>query len=168
MCNKKSVYLRISNRGDAVRELVANQSFTVNLPANLRSRRACYISVVEGTIALTTTALTNIMKAEVGILTNIPIYGFNTETPANSNNFMSENNKVLFSVDLTSLSDHDGTDNSVSLPMLNQRTFYCGGLPEKIEFERYKVDSGGVGTIQAFTHDNYISFTLKIEFENEE
>jgi hypothetical protein len=81
---------------------------------------------------------------------------------------MSENNKVLFSCDLSSLADHDGTDNSVSLSMLNQRTFYCGGLPEKIEFERYKVENGGVGTIEAFTHDNYISFTLKIEFENEE
>jgi len=168
MCNKKSVYLRVSNRGNAVNSLVANQSFSVNLPANIRSRGACFVSVIEGNCAFTTTALTNVMKAEIGVLSNIPMYGFNTETPANSNNFMSENNKVLFSCELSSLAAEDGTANSVSCPMLNQRTFYCGGLPEKIEFERYKVESGGAGTIEPFAHDNYISFTLKIEFEDEE
>tara|TARA_B100001094_G_scaffold325836_1_gene380863 strand:+ start:2873 stop:3379 length:507 start_codon:yes stop_codon:yes gene_type:complete len=168
MCNKKSVYLRCSNRGDAVTALVANQSFSVNLPANLRSRRACFISVVEGTIAITTSVGINLMKAEIGVLSNIPMYGFNTETPANSNNFMSENNKVLFSVDLNSLAEQDGTANNVSLPMINPRTFYCGGLPEKIEFERYSVAPAAASTIEAFIHDNYISFTLKIEFEDEE
>lgn len=168
MCNKKSVYLRVSNRGAAVSTLVANQSFCVNLPANLRSRRACFISVIEGTCAFTTSAVSNIVKAEIGVLSNIPMYGFNTETPLNSNNFMSENNKVLFSVDMSSLSAEDGTANVVSLPMLNQRTFYCGGLPEKIEFQRYMVSSGTTATIEPFVHDNYISFTLKIEFEDEE
>ncbi len=167
MCNKKSVYLRCSNRGAAVQELVSNTKFSVNLPANLRARGACFISVIEGNVVITTSA-SNLVKAEIGVLSNIPMYGFNTETPANSNNFMSENNKVLFSVDASNLIAQDGSANQCALPMLNQRTFYCGGLPEKIEFERYKVEAGSSGTIEEFAHDNYLSFTLKIEFEDED
>ena len=165
MCNKISTYLRISNTGSAVDTLVANQKFCVNLPANLRSRGACYITVIEGSVVITTAVGVSYIKDEIGVLSNIPILGFNTETPAGSNNFMSENNKVLFTVNQDSLTGHDGTDNKVINQMLNQRTFYCGGLPERIEFERYLISGG---TIQPFIIDNYLSFTLQIEFIDEQ
>jgi len=166
MCNSKSIFLRVSNKGQSVLDLVTNQKFSVNLPSALRQNKECYITVIDGNITLTTQNGVNIMKDEVGILSNIPMYGFNTETSLNSNNFMSENNKILFNVDLSSLSSKDGSAGKVSCQMLNQRTFYCaGGLPQRLEFERYMV-SGGI--ISPFIIDNYLSFTLKIDFiENE-
>ena len=161
MCNNKVAYLRISNRGAGVDTLVANQRFSVNLPANLRSRGPCNITVVDGLVAITTQAGVNIMKSELGVLSNIPMYGFNCETPAGSNNFMSVNNNILFQCDLSTFAQLDGTAGLVRNQMLNPRTFYSQGLPERIEFERYQVDNL---TTVPYAIDNYISFTLKIDF----
>jgi len=165
MCNNKVAYLRISNRGAGIATLIANQKFSVNLPANLRSRGACNITVVDGIVAVTTINAVNIMKNELGVLSNIPMNGFNCETPAGTNNFMSMNNQVLFQCDLSAFAQLDGTTGLVSNQMTNPRSFYCSGLPERIEFERYEVDAG---TIAGLTLNNYLSFTLKIDFIDDE
>ena len=165
MCNNKVAYLRISNRGAGIDTLVANQKFSVNLPSNLRSRGACNITVVDGVVAITTVAGVNIIKSELGVLSNIPMYGFNCETPANTDNYMSINNNVLFQCDLSTFAQMDGTAGIVGNQMSNPRTFYCQGLPERIEFERYQIDNL---TIEPYAIDNYISFTLKIDFIDNE
>ena len=156
--------LRVSNRGNSATETVTNQAWSVRLPEKLTlGSRPCRIRVVSGTIQLLTDPAVFHSYSEVSIRSNISLNGFDVESNAEDNDGnalpnSSNNLQNLFSVDLNTFV----ADNLLQpFKLDNPRTFYCGALPNQLEFGRF-------GTLAATTvplaGDWFISFDLEIEF----
>jgi len=162
MCKKQTYTFKVSNRGTNVYESSLRTTYEVNIPNHLRNGKMSMISVIQGTIAIKTDNSTFHSINELGVQTNLPIMGFDTEV---SSGFSCQNFTTLFNVDLTTY--HTNNINlpiNISNPIGMMR---CGSLPEKLVFQRYATSAGikelydtGVG------NSDYISFTLLIEFDD--
>lgn len=163
MC-KKSIYtLRVSNRGTNVFETVTRTTYEVNIPTALRNNKMSMMTVIDGTIAIEADNSTFHTHNELGIMTNLPIQGFDTEVDSG---FMPTNYKTLFKVDLT-----EYHTNNINLPVNLDHTlgpFRCGALPEKLTFTRYVVDAGVITPFDTGSgNSDYMSFTLIFEFDDD-
>jgi len=162
MCKKETYTLRVSNRGTNVYESALRTTYEVNIPAAMRNGKMCMVSIIQGTIAIKTDNSTFHSINELGIQTNLPIMGFDTEV---ASGFSCNNFTTLFNVDLTNYHT-----NNINLPINISNPiegFRCGSLPEKLVFSRYAITAGvrelfdtGAG------NSDFISFTLLIEFDD--
>lgn len=163
MCKKNIVTLKVTNRGTNVYESQTRTTYEVNIPNQLRNNKMSMINLIAGTIAIKSNNATYHTINELGIETNLPIMGFDTEVVSG---FSCQNFTTLFNVDLTTYHS-----NNINLPINLSNTigpFRCGALPEKLTFQRYATTAGvkeiydtGVG------NSDYISFTLSIEFDED-
>ena len=158
MCKefKATHYLRLSNRGNAVNTLVANHSFSVNLPACLRSLGPCKITVQDAMINVSTVnTLQGLM--EIYITSNLPInQSMDTET-YDDNNFdgAAYNKLVTFQTDFKQYKDRLRPNSFLE--------FDLSSIPERIQWAIWK-RSGDGSTIQPVTNANAYNFvTLKIQ-----
>jgi len=162
MCKKQTYTLRVSNRGTNVYESALRTTYEINIPTALRNGKMCMISLIQGTIAIKTDNSTFHAINELGVQTNLPIMGFDTEV---ASGFSCNNFTTLFNVDLTTYHS-----NNINLPINITNplgSYRCGALPEKLVFSRYAITAGikelydtGVG------NSDFISFTLLIEFDD--
>ena len=155
---KQTLYLRLSNRGEAVTTIVANHSFSVNLPASLRALGPSKITVQDAMVnSATVNALTGVM--EVFITSNIPItQPIDTETYAAGNFDGNAYNKlVTFQTDYKENSFRLRPFwNSMFLLFLNELYWAL--------FKR----SGTGSTVEPINSANAYNFiTLKIQVYNE-
>ena len=161
MCKKNIYSLKVSNRGTNVYESVDNITYEVNIPIGFRNNKMSMMTVTDGTIAIKATDPLIYTINELGIESNLPIQGFNSEVQSG---FMATNYDTLFDVGLTGFTVGENS----ALYLTNDLSYRCGALPEKLIFSRYVTaagtkqpfDNGGAG------NSNYISFTLNFEFDD--
>jgi hypothetical protein len=162
MSKFKSIhYLRFSNRGNAVQEIVQYSRFSVNLPAALRSLGRSRITVQDALLNFQSqSALDGVM--ETFITSNIPInQSIDTETYA-TGNFEGESYQklVTFSTDQANTKDRERPNAFI--------TFDCDSIPERIEWQIFKRRGDG-STIQPMDRPEAYNFiTLKIEVYKEQ
>lgn len=163
MCKKSTYTVRFSNRGSNVFETVTRTTYMVNIPVELRNGKSSMIKVLDGNIAIKTDNSTFHDHNELGIITNLPILGMDTEVESGH---QSQNFRTLFSVDLTNYHT-----NNINLPIKIKHMcgpYRCGALPEKLEFTRYVVNAGIVTPFDTGSgNSDFIDFTLSIEFDDE-
>ena len=156
MCpNKDSITLKVSNRGTAIFQQVANQKYQVSLPLDVINK-PCMVTISDATIQVPADNTVFHSYSELGVSSNIPMKGYDTE--GSSVNSFTRLRK-LFNTNLTSFQV-----NNVLLPtkMEGNLSFICpGGLPSDLVFERYLITTGQQ---TAFVGDWYISFTLTLDF----
>ena len=159
MCKQWIYHVRLNNRGGGVLETVANQRYQLNLPNEILMDRPCLVTVSEGTIQLLTDNTVFHTYSEAGITCNIPQRGVSTEAPAGA--YQPDN--VLFTVNLTGYHT-----NNILEPFRQDgtRTFFCGSLPNFIQFERYLILAAG--KVPTAVEDYYISALLAIEYLSDE
>ena len=158
MCKefKSTHYLRFSNRGNAVNVLVANHSFSVNLPSCLRSLGPSKVTVQDAMVNVATVNnLDGIM--EVFVTSNLPVtQSMDTETYA-TNNFDGENYNKLVTF------QSDFKQQSFRLRPNALIEFDVSSIPERIQWAIWK-RSGDGSTIQPVnTARAYNFITLKIQ-----
>ena len=156
MCMEDFKILRVSNRGQNVFESVANQTYRVNVPSELRiPNKRVKVEVISGTMAFTTDGTFD-SYSQIGVISNLP-NGYDTES---DNSFNSKNYELLFNIDTS------GFDKSASKHMTFQNSsnfqFMINNIPEKLEFT--SVSTTGAGVLSPITNDNYISFVLKFTY----
>lgn len=136
MC-KQGYMLRISNRGDGIREQVLNTTYEVNVPIQLRGKQV-NIELISGLIVLDTDKANFENIKEVGIVSDIGVKGFDTESTYNSNQFQAGGYSTLFDV---SLQNFNTTSNKskVSFHTNEKYSFQLGSMPEKFSFSTYKI-----------------------------
>jgi len=161
MCKKNIYSLKVSNRGTNVYESVDDITYEINIPIAFRNNKMSMMTVTDGTIAIKAAAATIYTINELGVESNLPIQGFNTEV---ASGFMATNFNTLFNVGLTTFTLNE---NSACF-LTNEISYRCGSLPEKLVFSRYVV---AAGTKEPFTNggagnSNYVSFTLNFEFDD--
>ena len=161
MCKKNTYSLKVTNRGTNVFESVANITYEVNIPIAFRNNKMSMMTVIDGTIAVKSTTPLIYTINELGVETNLPIQGFNTEVQSG---FMATNYNTLFDVGLTGFTVGENS----ALYLTNDLTYRCGALPEKLIFSRYVT---AAGTKEPFANggagkSNYIAFTLNFEFDD--
>ena len=162
MCKKETYTLRVTNRGTNVYESALRTTYEVNIPSHLRNGKMCMMTLVQGTISIKTDNSTFHNINELGVQTNLPIMGFDTEV---ASGFSCNNFTTLFNVDLTTYHS-----NNINLPINIANPlgpYRCGALPEKLVFQRYSITAGvkelydtGAG------NSDFISFVLLIEFDD--
>ena len=159
MCKQWIYHLRVNNRGGGILETVANQKYQLNLPNEILMDRPCLVTVSEGTVQLLSDNTYFHTYSEAGVTCNIPQRGVSTEAPSGS--YQPDN--VLFTVNLTTYHT-----NNVLEPFRQDgsRTFFCGSLPNYIEFERYLLLAAG--KVASAFDDYYIGFVLTIEYLDDE
>ena len=142
--------------------LIANTSYSVQLPTALRGKGPCMVRVVEGVIVTDSSSANFLNTRELALHSNIPQNGFDT----NSDQVGSYRNlEYLFSVDLSVVNSdyaNEGRRSGLSLRMPNPRGFRCQGLPDQIVFSRYEATTG-LPSIKV--SNNYLMFLLEIEFD---
>lgn len=155
MCKTEDFKIfRISNRGTNVHELIANNTYAVNVPSELRiPNKKMKIEVVDGIISETTDSTFKTF-VELGVQCNF-VNGFDSEVP---NGFNCKNMQNLFNVNIQ---EYHSNNDLVSFHKSSNCSFMLDNLPEKIVFNRYSIITG---TQSALTSDNYIQFTLKITY----
>ena len=163
MCKKSTYTVRFSNRGTNVFETVTRTTYMVNIPVELRNGKSSMITVLDGNIAIKSDNSTYHTHNELGVISNLPILGMDTEVESGH---QSQNYRTLFSVDLTTYHTHN-----VNHPIKLKNKigpYRCGALPEKFEFTRYVVDAGVVTPFDTGAgNSDFIDFTLSIEFDDE-
>jgi hypothetical protein len=161
MCKKQTYILKVSNRGTNVYESYLRTTYEVNIPNSMRNGKMSMISVIAGTIAIKTDNSTYHTINELGVQTNLPIMGFDTEV---ASGFSCQNFTTLFNVDLTTYHT-----NNINMPVNITNSigpFRCGALPEKLTFQRYATTAGVKQLFDTGSgNSDYISFTLSIEFD---
>jgi len=161
MCKKETYILKVSNRGTNVYESYLRTTYEVNIPNSMRNGKMSMISVITGTIAIKTNNATYHSINELGVQTNLPIMGFDTEVQSG---FSCQNFTTLFNVDLTTYHT-----NNINMPANITNSigpFRCGALPEKLTFQRYATTAGVKELFDTGSgNSDYISFTLSIEFD---
>lgn len=101
MCKKEIYMLSVNNRGTNIQADTSDaNTFSVNVPANLRKNKECMITVQSGSIAFPMNQARDLL--ELSISTDLPILGYDTEV---NSGFMSRNFNKLFSVSLPNISD---------------------------------------------------------------
>ena len=153
--------MKVTNRGTNVYESVDNITYEVNIPIGFRNNKMSMMTVTDGTIAIKATDPLIYTINELGVESNLPIQGFNSEVQSG---FMATNYDTLFDVGLTGFTVGENS----ALYLTNDLSYRCGALPEKLIFSRYVTaagtkqpfDNGGAG------NSNYISFTLNFEFDD--
>jgi hypothetical protein len=153
---KSTHYLRFSNRGNSVDEIVVNSRFSVNLPPALRSLGKTRITVQDALVNFQVqSGLTATM--EIYINSNIPInQSIDTETYSQGN-FDGESFQKL----VTFQSDRTQSINRNRPNAFLE--FDCDSIPERIEWQIFK-RSGDGSTIEPMNSPNAYNFvTLKIE-----
>tara|TARA_R110000822_G_C15304243_1_gene492220 strand:+ start:858 stop:1346 length:489 start_codon:yes stop_codon:yes gene_type:complete len=162
MCKKQTYILKVSNRGTNVYESYLRTTYEVNIPNSMRNGKMSMISVIAGSIAIKTDNTTYHTINELGVQTNLPIMGFDTEV---ASGFSCQNFTTLFNVDLTSYHT-----NNINMPINITNSigpFRCGALPEKLTFQRYATTAGVKELFDTGSgNSDYISFTLSIEFDD--
>tara|TARA_R110000823_G_scaffold58440_4_gene140727 strand:- start:624 stop:1112 length:489 start_codon:yes stop_codon:yes gene_type:complete len=162
MCKKQTYILKVSNRGTNVYESYLRTTYEVNIPNSMRNGKMSMISVIAGSIAIKTDNTTYHTINELGVQTNLPIMGFDTEV---ASGFSCQNFTTLFNVDLTSYHT-----NNINMPINITNSigpFRCGSLPEKLTFQRYATTAGVKELFDTGSgNSDYISFTLSIEFDD--
>ena len=162
MCKKNTYVLHVSNRGAGVTEVVTRTRYRVNVPTAMRNGKMSMITVLNGTIAIQSDNTVYHSYNELGVYSNLPILGFDTET---ANGFNSEDYNRLFHTDLTTYHTND-----INLPTTTNQSFgayRCGSLPERFEFTRYNITTGAKSDFATEAGDSdYIAFTLLIEFDD--
>ena len=156
---KKSSILRVSNRGQNVFQQVANQTYSVNIPSELRiPNKQVKVTVLDGNIAFNTDTTFD-TYTEIGITSNLAQNNsYNTES---ANSFRCQNNDILFNIDTSTY----GKAHKKLITFhthANVFEFWCSHLPEKLIFT--SVATTGSGVLIPITNNNYISFTLKLEY----
>jgi len=156
---KKSSILRVSNRGQNVFQQVANQSYSVNIPSELRvPNKQIKITVLDGNMAFQTDSTFN-AYTEIGLTSNLAQNNaYNTES---DNSFRCQNNDMLFTIDTSTYGKSQNTLLTFHTHA-NVFEFWCSHLPEKLIFTSVATTGGGV--LIPITNNNYISFTLKLEY----
>ena len=157
---KQTLYLRLSNRGEAVTTIVANHSFSVNLPASLRALGPSKITVHDAMVnSANVNTLTGVM--EVFITSNIPFtQSIDTETYAAGNFDGNAYNKLV-----TFQTDYK--ENSFRLRPKAYLEFDVSSIPERIEWALFEGNGTG-DTIAPINSANAYNFiTLKIQVYND-
>jgi hypothetical protein len=150
MCPKNTYVLRISNRGEGVQNTAFGTktiqvdgedvdiqipiSWTMNLPACLRSKGPCNVTV-------TYAAMETIENYTVlAINSNIPQLGADTEQGLNSS-------AATRLATLTPNRDKPASDAQEIYRQQAPHTFRCTGLPERLEFTRVCLIESGANTL---------------------
>jgi hypothetical protein len=136
MC-KEGYILRISNRGEGIREIVPNTTYEVNVPCALRSKQV-NVELIDGLVVLDTDKANFPTLKEVGIMSDIGAKGFDTETQFGSKQFQSQGYSALFDVALQNFNT-TANKTKVSFHTNVRYTFSVGSLPEKFTFSTYKI-----------------------------
>ena len=139
MCPKNTYTLRISNRGagvqftKSVERTIAGVThlvpitWTMNLPACLRSRGPCMVTVMHASME----SENNLLYGALGLDSNIPQQGADTERGLNSGAVQR----------LASFTPGMATAGSHVAYQLTPHTFRCLSLPERLEFTRVSIDT---------------------------
>jgi len=151
---KESWMLRVSNRGDGVREIVPDTTYEVNLPAQLRGMQV-KVELISGLIVVDTESVEFPSLREVGVVASMGQLGFDAETQYDSNQFMSGQYTTLFDVNLQSFDIINGSKSAVSFHTDEKYEFRVGSLPEKITFSRYHVHEAEPALAAMVTGDLY-------------
>ena len=152
--SKESWMLRVSNRGDGVREIVPDTTYEVNLPAQFRGKQV-KIEVISGLVVVDTQAADFSALREVGVVASLGQLGFDAETPYDSNQYMSGQYTTLFDVNLQSFDIIGAPNGTVSFNIATKYEFRVGSLPEKITFSRYHVHEAEPALAAMVTGDLY-------------
>lgn len=136
MC-KQGYMLRVSNRGDGIREIVPNTTYEVNVPTALRGKQV-NIELISGLIVLDTDKSDFPTLKEVGVLSDIGVRGADCETQYFSKQYQASGYSTLFDV---SLQNFDTSTNKTHVPFhTNEKySFQVGSLPEKFTFSTYAI-----------------------------
>lgn len=157
MCHEDFKILRVSNRGQNVYQSVANQTYRVNVPSELRiPNKKIKVSVISATMAFNTDSTFD-SYTEIGVISNLPT-GYDTESDSSYN---SKNYQLLFNIDTSTF----GKQNNKLITFHTHDEafeFMCGNIPEKLEFT--SVATTGAGVLAPITNNNYISFVLKLTY----
>ena len=157
MCHEDFKILRVSNRGQNVYQSVANQTYRVNVPSELRiPNKKIKVSVINATMAFNTDSTFD-SYTEIGVISNLPT-GYDTESDSSYN---SKNYQLLFNIDTSTF----GKQNNKLITFHSHDEafeFMCGNIPEKLEFT--SVATTGAGVLSPITNNNYISFVLKLTY----
>ena len=137
MC-KQGYMMRVSNRGAAIRELVSNTTYEVNIPCQLRSKQV-NVEVISGLIVLDTDKANFPTLKEVGVMSDIGAKGFDCETQYGTNQFQAQGFSTLFDVALQDFNT-TASKSKVSFHTDEKYTFQVGSLPEKFTFSTYSIE----------------------------
>ncbi len=156
MCMEDFKILRVSNRGQNVYQSVANQTYRVNVPSELRiPNKRVKVEVISGTMTFSTSPTFD-SYSQIGVISNLP-NGYDTESDSS---FNSKNYELLFNIDTS------GFDKSAVKLMTfhnsNNFQFMINNIPEKLEFT--SVSTTGAGVLSPIVNNNYISFVLKFTY----
>lgn len=150
--------LRVSNRGQNCFQQVADQTYAVNIPPELRiPNKIIKIDVINATMAFNTDSTFD-TYTEIGVTSNILCNGYDTET---NDSYRCKNNDLLFNIDTSTF----GKQNNRLITFHTHSDtfqFVCNTLPEKLVFT--SVATTGAGVLVPITNDNYISFILKLTY----
>ena len=139
MCPKNTYTLRISNRGTGVQYTKSVErtiagvthlvpiTWTMNLPACLRSKGPCMITVLHASME----SENNLLYGALGLDSNIPQQGADTEQGVSSGAVHR----------LASFTPGMATAGSHVAYQLTPHTFRCLSLPERLEFTRVSIDT---------------------------
>ena len=155
MCPKDNFEIfRVSNRGTNVFQQVADTTYAVNVPSELRRPNTkILIEIVDGTVEMMTNT-TFRSYVELGVTCNFT-RGFDTEV---NSGFNSKNMEILYNVDLY---EYKLANVRHPFKIHSECSFIIDSLPEKLVFSRYVV-IGGIA--EPLDFNGYISFTLKLTY----
>ena len=138
MCKKQNSYLlRLSNRGAGIREIVPNTTYEVNLPTQLRGKQVT-IEIVNGLVVLDTSKADFPTLKEVGVMSDIGLKGFDTESEYGTNQYQAQSFRTLFDVGLQNF-NVTASKSKVSFHTNSRYISDVGSLPEKFTFSTYKI-----------------------------
>jgi hypothetical protein len=153
MCPKNTYVLRISNRGEGVQntafatktiqvgdedvDIQIPISWTMNLPACLRSKGACMVTVTHASME----TIEN--YTVLAINANIPQLGADTEQGLNSS-------AATRLATLTPNRDKPASDAQEIYRQQAPHTFRCTGLPERLEFTRVCLVESGANSLVGY------------------
>lgn len=164
MCHKDKYILRLTNTviGNEAVQLNSDKSACfIRIPAHLRNKGKCTISVIEVTISLRNGSGNRVVGNGTHIIclrSNIPQLGYCNE--------QTSQNQILGSGIIV-----DNNANAVQLDSTSSLTFTCPKLPDVIELERMCYDPSNNHNLIAA--NNYTTDTvpfqvvLQIEFEED-
>lgn len=162
MCHETNFkILRVSNRGQNCYESVANQTYLVNIPSELRiPNKKIKVSVINATMSFNTDSTFD-TYTEIGVISNLP-NGYDTESDSS---FNCKNYDLLFNIDTSTF----GKANNKLITFHTHDEafeFMVDSIPEKLEFT--SVATTGAGVLIPITNNNYISFVLKLIYYDKE
>ena len=162
MCHETDFkILRVSNRGQNVFQSVANQTYLVNIPSELRvPNKKIKVSVINATMSFITDSTFD-TYTEIGVTSNLPT-GYDTESDSSYN---CKNYDLLFNIDTSTFSKQN--NKLITFHTHDEAfEFMVDSIPEKLEFT--SVATTGAGVLAPITNNNYISFVLKLTYYDKE